>query len=155
MAPWGLNMAFRRSAFEKYGLFRTDLDVSGSGGLLGGDTEFGKRLLHLGEKIVYSPKAVVFHPVAQERISRSYFLRYHLRLGRTEIRMEGWPSEAVLYFGVPRYMFRIFVEKCQRWLFTVGGEKRFSHKAQVYHLLGQMIEARILRKEKARDWRGA
>jgi glycosyltransferase involved in cell wall biosynthesis len=140
--PWGLNMAFRKIAFEKYGGFRTDLDVSGSGGLLGGDIEFGKRLLHLGHKIAYSPKAIVFHPVEQRRITKNYFLRYYFRVGRTEIRLEGWPEGAVLYFGIPRYMFRTLLERCKIWLFTLGAEERFYRKARVYSLIGQMCEAR-------------
>jgi glycosyltransferase involved in cell wall biosynthesis len=148
VAPWGLNMAFRKTVFERHGLFRTDLDVSGSGGLLGGDTEFGKRLLDSGEKIAYSPKAVVFHPVARERITKSYFLQYQFRLGRTDIRLEGWPSGAVLYFGIPRYMFRMLIDTCKPWLFTLAAEKRFYAKAQVYHLVGQMMEARVRQNQK-------
>jgi glycosyltransferase involved in cell wall biosynthesis len=142
VAPWGLNMAFRKVAFEKYGSFRTDLGVSGPGGLLGEDTEFGRRLLDVGQKIAYSPRAVVFHPVERHRITKKYLLRYYFRLGRTEIRLEGLPSGPVLYFGIPRYMFRALLEKCRAWLFTVGAKKRFYCKAQVYYLLGQMIEAR-------------
>lgn len=147
IAPWGLNMAFRRIAFEKYGNFRTDLDVSGSAGLLGGDIEFGRRLLHLGEKIAYSPRAVVFHHVDPRRITKNYFLRYYFRVGRTELRLEGWPADAVVYFGIPRYMFRTLLERCGIWLFTVGAEKRFYRKARVYSLVGQMFEARASQRE--------
>jgi glycosyltransferase involved in cell wall biosynthesis len=149
--PWGLNMAFRKSAFEKYGMFRTDLDVSGSGGLLGGDTEFGQRLLARGDKIMYSPKAVVFHPVEQRRITKGYFLRYYFRLGRTDIRQGGLESHAVLYFGVPRYMFRMLAQKSRTWLFAFGGRRRFYFKAQAFRLIGQMIEAYKLSSLNSRD----
>jgi glycosyltransferase involved in cell wall biosynthesis len=147
IAPWGLNMAFRKAAFEKYGTFRSDLGVSGSAGLLGEDTEFGRRLLRSGEKIAYTPRAVVFHPVDPRRITKSYFLRYHLRLGRTDIRLQGWPAGSVLYFGIPRYMFRSLVERCENWLFSSGVQKRLYFKAQVYFLVGQMIEARVVQRE--------
>lgn len=146
VAPWGLNMAFRKIAFEKYGDFRTDLGVSGSAGLLGEDTEFGKRLLRLGERIAYSPRAVVFHHVDPRRITKSYFLRYQLRLGRTDIRLDGWPPNAVLYFGIPRYMFRSLLERCTNWLCASGVQKRLYHKAQVYFMFGQMMEARASQK---------
>jgi glycosyltransferase involved in cell wall biosynthesis len=149
--PWGLNMAFRRIAFEKYGGFRTDLGPSGTGRVLGEDTEFCRRLLGHGEKIVYAPKAVVHHPVHPERISKKYFLRYQFNVGRAEIRLEGWPADAVCYFGIPRYMFRTLLERCKTWLFTVGAEKRFYHKARVYCLLGQMFDARALQNETT-DW---
>lgn len=146
--PWGVNMAFRKAAFGKYGGFRTDLGVSGSGGMLGEDIEFGKRLLESGEKIAYSPGAVVFHPVEQKRITKHYFLRYYLRVGRTEMRLKGWPEGAVLYFGIPRYMFRTLLERCKTWLFTVSAEERFYRKARVYSLIGQMCEARGSQKKK-------
>lgn len=142
VAPWGLNMAFRRVAFEKYGLLRTDLGTSGPRRrVMGGDTEFGNRLLRGGEKIVYSPKAVVFHPVVPQRITRSYFLEYYFCSGRTEIRLGGWSPEAVLYFGVPRYIFRELLETGARWLVAFNGEKRFYYKAQMYRSLGQIAEA--------------
>jgi glycosyltransferase involved in cell wall biosynthesis len=147
VAPWGLNMAFRKIAFEKYGLFRTDLGVSGAGGLLGEDTEFGKRLLASGDRIMYSPKAIVFHPVEQKRITRGYFLRYYFALGRTAVREESWPSEAVLYFGVPRYLYRSFLVKCASWLFAFDKKKRFYHKARVYCVLGYIAEARKVKRD--------
>ncbi|PYU26752.1 MAG: hypothetical protein DMG30_01210 [Acidobacteria bacterium] len=142
VAPWGLNMAFRRVAFEKYGLFRTDLGISGSRRrITGGDTEFGNRLLRGGEKIVYSPKAVVLHPVVQLRITKNYFLEYYFCLGRTNVRQERWPAESVLYFGVPRYLFRELLGNGAQWLVALNRKKKFYYKAQMYHSLGQIAEA--------------
>lgn len=46
--PFGANMCFRRSAFEKYGLFRADLGRKYKSLMLGEDTEFCLRLLHSG-----------------------------------------------------------------------------------------------------------
>ena len=124
-------MAFRRVAFEKYGLFRTDLGISGSRRrITGGDTEFGNRLLRGGEKIVYSPKAVVLHPVVQLRITKNYFLEYYFCLGRTNVRQERWPAESVLYFGVPRYLFRELLGNGAQWLVALNRKKKFYYKAQ-------------------------
>ena len=146
-APWGLNMAFRKIAFEKYGPFRTDLDLSGTNRLLGGDTEFGNRLMRAGERLLYAPSVIVFHPVEQKRITRSYFLRYYFALGRTAVREESWPSEAVLYFGVPRYLYRSFLVKCANWLFSFDKKKRFYYKALVYCVLGYIAEARKVKRD--------
>lgn len=150
VAPWGLNMAFRRIAFEKYGVFRTNLGPSGAGRVLGEDTEFGMRLLRQGEKLVYSPRAIVRHPVHPDRITKRYFLRYYFNNGRAGLREERWPTGAVLYFGVPRYMFRSLLGKCSKWLFSLGSEKRFYRKAQMYSLVGQMAEARASHRESKR-----
>jgi glycosyltransferase involved in cell wall biosynthesis len=49
------NLFVRRSLFDKYGLFRDDLQS-------GGDYEFGRRLTTSGEKLVYAHDAVVCHP---------------------------------------------------------------------------------------------
>jgi glycosyltransferase involved in cell wall biosynthesis len=149
IAPWGLNMAFRRSAFDKYGLFRTDLGPCGTGRILGEDIEFGGRLLRCGEKIIYSPTAVVFHPVEQQRITKNYFLQYYFNsLGRAHIRQERWPANAVLYFGVPRYIFRRFLTNCVSWFFAFDKKRRFYYKTRLYSVLGQIAEARNLQRDR-------
>lgn len=85
-APFGMNMAFKRSAFERYGLFRTDLGPVGAKRGQCEDTEFGRRLMRGGEKIFYSPKAIIFHPVLQERLTKRYVLSYYFNMGRAQIR---------------------------------------------------------------------
>jgi glycosyltransferase involved in cell wall biosynthesis len=49
------NLFVRRDLFDKYGLFRDDLQS-------GGDYEFGRRLTKSGEKLVYAERAIVHHP---------------------------------------------------------------------------------------------
>jgi len=139
--PWGGNMAFRREAFERYGHFRTDLGLVGTQRMLGEDTEFGRRLIKAGEKIVYTPLAVVYHRVDQDRLTKAYVLSYYFNSGRTAIREEGWPEQAVCYFGVPRYLFRSCMENFLRWMVALNGERRFYHKLQVYMNAGEIFEA--------------
>ena len=55
----GANMAFRRSAFQKAGLFDERLDVGAAG--CSGDSEFWHRILTQGGACRYEPGAVVFH----------------------------------------------------------------------------------------------
>ena len=146
--PWGLNMAFRKSAFEKYGLFRTDLGVSGSSRLGGEDTEFGFRLLKASEKVIYSPAAIVFHPVQSDRVRKAYFLSWYFNNGRLCIRVWGWPAEAVLWFGIPRYIFRSLLENCAKWLISFDSPRRFYYKAQVWESLGKIAETRRLLRQR-------
>ena len=49
------NLFVRRSMFVKYGLFLSELKS-------GGDYEFGKRITQSGEKLLYSEKALIYHP---------------------------------------------------------------------------------------------
>jgi glucosyl-dolichyl phosphate glucuronosyltransferase len=139
----GANMAFKREAFEKYGVFRTDMGPGVSrASRLGEDYEFEYRLLDAGEKIIYSPTAVIFHPATQERITKKCILQFYFDWGRTEIRLDGWSAGAALHFGIPRYMFRMLLERCGNWLFAMGAQKRLYHKAKLYYVAGQMTEAR-------------
>lgn len=145
--PFGVNMAFKRSAFERYGLFRTDLGVCGAARLGGEDIEFGRRLLGGGEKVIYSPGAVVFHPVDKGRVSKAYFLHWYFNCGTAWVRMEGTPREAVLWFGVPRYMFRGLLENCVKWLAAFDNDRRFFYKMRSYFVLGQIAGCRKLGRE--------
>ncbi|WP_420456533.1 glycosyltransferase family 2 protein [Rubrivirga sp.] len=55
----GANMAFRRSVFDRVGLFDERLDVGAAG--CSGDSEFWYRLLAAGRTCRYEPTAVVHH----------------------------------------------------------------------------------------------
>lgn len=55
----GANMAFRRSAFARFGYFDERLDVGAAG--CSGDSEYWFRILAEGGVCVYEPGAVVFH----------------------------------------------------------------------------------------------
>lgn len=140
--PFGANMAFRREVFERYGLFRTDLGISGKGRLVGEDTELSLRLLKGGERIIYLPSAVIYHPVEPERVRKRYFERWYFNYGRTTIRMN--PDAivgSILYFGVPRHLFRSLGTTGLRWLASVGTRRRFYHKLQFCYHLGSITEA--------------
>ena len=56
----GANMAYRRSLFDRIGLFDPALDV-GTATNGGGDLEMFFRVLHSGHTLVYEPRALVFH----------------------------------------------------------------------------------------------
>jgi glycosyltransferase involved in cell wall biosynthesis len=55
----GANMAFRREAFDRIGLFDERLDVGAAG--CSGDSEYWYRVLAGGWRCRYEPSAVVFH----------------------------------------------------------------------------------------------
>jgi GT2 family glycosyltransferase len=140
--PFGANMAFRRRVFEKYGLFRVDLGP-GYRGLAGGeDTAVGRRVMSAGEKVVYAPEALVFHPVEEYRTQRKYYEAWYVKFGRASIRSEQWKPGTRCYFGVPRYLFRQLAEEAFRWAVSLGGKRRFYYKLQVCSTAGSIREAR-------------
>lgn len=146
--PFGANMAFKRAAFEKYGMFRTDLG-RGSGVGLGEDSEFGARLLRAGDKLAYAPGAVVYHPVPKARLKKAHFQSHSFHSGRYMVRVDGLPENAVLWFGVPRYLFRSLLSQTWKWLLTVDSPRRFRHKLGVCECIGEISESyRISRANK-------
>lgn len=154
ISPFGANMAFRRSAFQKYGGFRTDLGPGGSGRIrIGGggdDTEFFRRLLYHGEKVAYSADAIVYHPVEKQRTEKKYFESWYFNYGKSLVRKSGIPKNSVHYLGVPRYLIRKLTMQIPSWFFSVGSRKRFYHKLQVYQSFGEVCEAYRVRRQRLR-----
>jgi GT2 family glycosyltransferase len=143
--PLGANCAFRREIFEKYGMFRLDLGVSGSRHTITcDDTEFGERLIRGGEKIVYCPSAIVYHPVDPARATKKYFLSWYYYNGRSLTRTLGLPSKGTFYFGVPRWLLRGLAMNAAHWLFTFDKNRRFHRKLWTYRSLGNIVESHRL-----------
>lgn len=141
-APFGANMAFRKSAFSKYGLFRTDLGRSGDVLAGGEDTEFFRRLMSGKERVGYSPSAIVYHPIPAERLSKAYVQSVFFEAGKTQLSVEGIPAGTRRYFGVPRYLFPMMAQESLSWMFSFDLKDRFSHKLSVYQIAGLMAACR-------------
>ena len=142
-AVYGVNMAFRKQAFEKYGGFRKDLGPTVGNEVRGEDSEFCRRLIKAGENLVYVPGAVVYHPVERKRIEKRYFQVWYLGRGRASVREGGIPSNAIRYFGVPRYLFASLGRNLLKWLFCPSAQRRFYHKLSAYETWGQILESRV------------
>lgn len=141
--PVGANMAFRREVFERHGLFRTDLGKTGKRVFFGEDAEFCGRLLRAGEKLLYLPQAVIYHPVDSARMTKSNFTISYFNIGRSIGRRSNYPEDAVRYFGVPRHLIRRFIGQIIRGIVRFGSgqhRKAFFHKLESYWLLGQIVE---------------
>jgi len=141
--PIGANMAFRKAMFEKYGGFRTDLGPRpGSGDpQKSEDSEFGVRLLAAGERLRYEPSAVIYHPVPEHRIKKSYFIQWWFDKARADIRAYGVPRDASFYFtGIPLYLFRRLVVWTLKWILAINPARRFSNKLNVCIIAGQILE---------------
>jgi glucosyl-dolichyl phosphate glucuronosyltransferase len=137
----GANMGLRRTIAEIYGPYRTDLNRIED--LLGGeDTEYCRRLLHAGEKLMYAPQAIVYHPVEEYRTKRSYIQSMAFHYGRWTIRIDGVPGSAKCYFGVPGYLFLIAAKFLGKWMGAFGAKRRFFYRLEFCQTLGQMVESK-------------
>jgi glucosyl-dolichyl phosphate glucuronosyltransferase len=140
--PFGANMAFHRSMFEKYGTFRTDLGRCADNTMSNEDTEFGRRLLAAGERLKYEATAVVHHRVPENRLSRGYFLTWWFNKGRADIREAGFAADTRWFVsGIPLYLFRRVAVGTLRWMVTLDPSRRFSRRLAVWLAAGMMVES--------------
>jgi GT2 family glycosyltransferase len=135
--PVGVNLFLSRRALERHGGFRTDLWP-------GEDTEMALRLWRAGERLVYLPDAIVYHPVDPERLTKPYFRRWFHDKARSMMRMEV-EIEGTRITGVPRYLLRMALVEALRWVAAIGDPvRRFHHECQLSGIWGQVQEARSL-----------
>jgi|ERR1700722_497017 len=146
--PFGANLALRKDVFHKYGLFRTDLGPVAGTTLRGEDSEYCRRLMTRGEKLIYVPGAVVYHPVPEERTKKPYFESWYFDYGRMLVRTSGPPNPTTSYFGIPRYALRKLITCFWQWNTSFEQKRRFYQKLQVWQTLGEITEFRHAFKER-------
>jgi len=140
VAPIGTNMAYRKSVFEKYGLFRTDLGPRPGSDLRYEDTEFGGRLLAAGEKLLYVPGAIVHHDVAEPRLHKSYYLTYFYNYGRALVR-EGRERTSMGYLvGLGNRVLVHVPKRVRFWWKETDKGTRFFFKCLVWAMFGEIAE---------------
>jgi len=148
--PLGANSAFRKDVFKKYGLFRLDLGPNESRHTVTcEDTEFGERLIRGGEKIVYCPGAIIYHPVDPKRTTKRYFVSWYYYNGVSMTRTAGLPKHGVFWFGVPRWLYRELLLNFAKWMLAVRGKDRFHRKLRIVRMIGSMVESHRLSNAKA------
>lgn len=128
--PLGVNMAFRRDAFERAGGFDPDTGRK-AGTLLGQEVrEWCIRARKAGVRGFYLPSMQLEHLIPAERLNKSYFRRWFYWRGisrallyqRAGLDMEA-PERTSLDFarvphvlGVPRYLYRKALTAAVDWL---------------------------------------
>jgi glycosyltransferase involved in cell wall biosynthesis len=140
--PFGANMSFRRRAFANYGLFRTDLGRRRGALFCGEDTEFGRRLLQHDEPLVYEPGVIVYHRVADERLTPKYFRRWYYYYGRTSVRLD-YADGTVR----PRHGVRLLRALCGavwRCLTARAAQRRFHSILSLFLVLGRIHETMMV-----------
>jgi len=144
-APFGTNMAFRKSVFAKLGDFRVDLGPQPGSAIRSEDTEFGYRVLKDGLRLWYEPSAIVYHSLAPNRLRKSYFLKWWHDKARADLRCNGVPAETKLFlFGIPLVFLRRFGVWTFRWLVSFNPARRFGAKLKVWTIAAQIKEYRRL-----------
>jgi glycosyltransferase involved in cell wall biosynthesis len=138
---WGANFSVKADIFDKYGGFDTNLGRIPARLFSGEETEFLRRILNRGEKILYYPNAVIYHCIPKERISKSYFRRWKYDQGvlRASLRRN---SRHNTYLGIPdnpvTYLLRdvLLFFKDLKYLL----QRRFVYELRVISYLGFILK---------------
>lgn len=109
--PGGGNMAVRRSALDKAGVFNPELGRTGTKLLAGEEKDLLRRISAAGGKIYYVPDAQILHIIPQNRVTRDYLVRVARMNGASE------RVRTLSHSGV-RFAVRLLAE-CVKWAATV------------------------------------
>lgn len=83
--PGGGNMAMRREVFDTVGMFSTSLGRTG-GRLIGGEeSDLFERMAHADMRCYYVPRAVMYHIIPVEKLTRDYFKRLAFNTGVSQL----------------------------------------------------------------------
>jgi glycosyltransferase involved in cell wall biosynthesis len=115
----GANFAFRRRAFEKVGLFKTDFQrvKDGIGSLE--DHEFLLRLWRVGGKGLYLPELVAAAEIEPDRMEKRYHRKWHTSHGRFYAALQSEEVERSnlgKLFGVPAHLYRQALSDLWGWV---------------------------------------
>ena len=138
----GANFAFRRQAFEKVGLFKTDFQrVKNAIGSLE-DHEMLLRLWHANSCGLYLPLLVVTAEIEPERLEKQYHRRWHAGHGRFYAALHSDEVERTKFgkiFGVPAHLYRRAVRDAWGWtLCNIRNrpDLAFGHEVQLHYFGG-------------------
>ena len=140
----GANMAFRKKAFEKYGLFDTRLGAGASG--FCEETEFCMRLKEAGEKIYYQPEALVFHEYDEERFTWEYWCKRMQQVAHSHAIIDVLLKQKRVSRFENRTKHARYLAKY--FLYTLMGNqrKRYKYDRRIRFLNGYMKSVAELRK---------
>ncbi len=139
-APYGANMAFRKSIFAQVGMFDTNRGRKGAVLASGEDGEMFERALAAGKKVAFLGGSRVHHKVESFRLTKRYFRRWRFQNSRNIAQCRGLDGKRRL-FNIPMYVFRQFIRAIGRMAWghlTKARDEAFHREIIVSHFLGLM-----------------
>ncbi len=103
----GGNAVFRRSVFERVGLYDVRLGRSGKGLLSEEDAELYRRIVSAGLRGLYVPELAIYHHIPASRLTRRYYRSWCYWRGISHGVADKDRREPTPYLlGLPRYRIR-------------------------------------------------
>ena len=110
VTPAGGNMAFNREVFNLYGGFNTSLGRKGKELLGGEENDVFDRIRTLGERVFYAPNAIVYHHIADSKLTPEYFDKLSYGVGVSKrLRAENDGTERELFADEKKKRLYTFV----------------------------------------------
>lgn len=138
--PFGANMAFRKTVFDRVGLFDTSRGRKGTVLASGEDGEMFERILAAGMKVMFLGGARVHHKVEAFRVTKRYFRRWRFQTSRNIAQSRGLAGERRL-FNIPLFVYPQLVRAVGRTMWghlTKPRDEAFNREIVVFHFLGLM-----------------
>lgn len=107
--PGGGNMAMRRRVFDSIGMFNTSLGRTGKHLLGGEESDLFERIVKHEYRVYYAPRAVMYHIIPEEKLSRDYFVRLATNTGISQ------RTRAELNHTMPK----LYVAETAKWVATL------------------------------------
>ncbi len=150
---WGGNAVFRRSVFERIGMFSTTMGRTSTGLLSNEDQELYSRVLDAGLRGFHVPDLIMYHSIPADRVTRRYFRRWHYWHAVSCGVMDRVTKEPVHYLlGIPRYRIGKALRELAsipRHLFiTRDLGKAFAAELEMWDILGFLYGEHFFRSNK-------
>ena len=107
--PGGGNMAMRSRLFANVGVFNTSLGRTGKRLLGGEECDLFERIARQELKVYYAPRAVMYHILPAEKLTRDYFTRLATNTGKSQ-RTRAKQN---------RRMARLYIGEAIKWVATL------------------------------------
>ena len=107
--PGGGNMAMRSRLFANVGVFNTSLGRTGKRLLGGEECDLFERIARQELKVYYAPRAVMYHIIPAEKLTRDYFTRLATNTGKSQ-RTRAKQN---------RRMARLYIGEAIKWVATL------------------------------------
>ncbi len=82
--PGGGNAAYRKSVFDKVGLFNVELGRKGDSLIGAEEKDIFDKMTTLGMRFFYLPNAILYHLIPEKKLTKEYFDKLTYSIGKSE-----------------------------------------------------------------------
>jgi glycosyltransferase involved in cell wall biosynthesis len=135
--PGGGNLFFRRSVFERNGLFSTELGPMKHNLRGGEDVDFVVRAIENGEHFLYVPDAIQYHYVDYDRFTLAYIVMKAYKRSSVSRQVISSPSGKKLN-RVPFYLYRQAFGRLWNVIFSINQNRRRFYLVRLASAFGEI-----------------